>query len=115
LTSAVQPPQVTPPSTFGQSLKGLQQAPPATGGAGAGAGAGLPEAGAGVGAWAAGEGAGAPHWPLGLLHLHSMSDVKVSGKLHGTLCFTSQFSALSSAAATQTWPKLSQYLSQRPP
>mmetsp|Transcript_116490 Transcript_116490/g.336492 ORF Transcript_116490/g.336492 Transcript_116490/m.336492 type:complete len:283 (+) Transcript_116490:542-1390(+) len=52
---------------------------------------------------------------LGLWHLHNMSDVCSIGTLQEPTYFTSQLSATSSKAATQTCPKLSQYLSHRPP
>merc|ERR1719436_1620871 len=43
-----------------------------------------------------------------------MSEVPLIFLLHWTLCLTSQFSFISSAASTQACPKLSQYWSQRP-
>lgn len=60
---------------------------------------------------------GAGHWGGAFLfpHWHKISDVPVIAWLHGTSYFTSQFSSCSSAALTQTCPKLSQYWSQRPP
>ena len=81
--------QVTPLSTSGQLLNALQHE--------------LSVAGAGQEAGAS-----------GLTHLHSMSDVPEMAWLQGCVYFSSQLSAFSSAAATHTCPKLSQYLSQRP-
>merc|ERR1719401_1411289 len=83
--------------------------------AGAGAGTG---AGAGVGA-GVGAGAGAAHsaalTAAGRRHVQSMSEVPWMGSLQEPLYFTAQSSFSSSAAATQTCPKLSQYVSQRAP
>merc|ERR1719401_2928288 len=84
--------------------------------AGAGAGAGV-GAGAGAGAGAGGS-TSAEHsevLAVGRRHVQSISEVPSIGVLQEPEYFTAQFSSSSSAAATQTCPKLSQYLSQRPP
>jgi len=64
-----------------------------------------------------GGGAGVGHVApaSGERQVQRMSEVPVIGTSQGLLYETSQFSFVSSAAATQTWPKLSQYLSHRPP
>eukprot|EP00411_Alexandrium_monilatum_P082502 CAMPEP_0175631318 /NCGR_PEP_ID=MMETSP0096-20121207/73454_1 /TAXON_ID=311494 /ORGANISM="Alexandrium monilatum, Strain CCMP3105" /LENGTH=81 /DNA_ID=CAMNT_0016936745 /DNA_START=24 /DNA_END=265 /DNA_ORIENTATION=+ len=45
----------------------------------------------------------------GRRHVQSMSEVPRMGSLQDAAYFTAQSSLLSSAAAAQTWPKLSQY------
>mmetsp|Transcript_73850 Transcript_73850/g.220366 ORF Transcript_73850/g.220366 Transcript_73850/m.220366 type:complete len:169 (+) Transcript_73850:1001-1507(+) len=51
----------------------------------------------------------------GRRQVQSMSEVPRMGLLQDAVYFTAQSSLLSSAAAAQTWPKLSQYRSHRPP
>merc|ERR1719373_434394 len=52
---------------------------------------------------------------VGRRQVQSMSEVPWMGSLQELLYFTAQSSFSSSAAATQICPKLSQYVSQRPP
>merc|ERR1712113_48131 len=90
-TRAAHPRQVTPPSIDGQELKSAQTE-------GSGSGPASCEVVDGENA-----------------QVQSMSDVPAISMSHELLYLTLQLSSISSAAATQVCPKLSQYVSQRPP